>query len=381
MPEFYKSESQKGNPIQAAVCLLLMIGGGWYFVKNYRVGGLDGITISQKEQSELKLDYDFAAYEPGDPFVSRTSLDQLTLTPGDIVTRQYADLVSTDAGPPPDLKVDGNASTPPAPPTQSLRRYKNIKIASWALDGFGPSKLASDVARRNLVRVIRKFDIIALQQITSIERDLVSRLVDSVNEGGRRYDYVIGRPTGPPDRPEQLVFLFDVTRVHVDRSQTYTLADPENKISFDPLVAWFQAAEPISARAWTFSLVNVRVDLSKAAEEVQLLPGMIKAVRADGRREDDVLVAGLFQADDAYLLPSVASKTSVAAVRSTPTDIFNQHQTSNLLYDSDPTTEAIGRSGAFDFLRVYNLDMAEAEACSSHLPVFAEFSAIEGGQQ
>ena len=41
-----------------------------------------------------------------------------------------------------------------------------------------------------------------------------------------RYDYVLGKSTGPEDRPEQLAFIFDTTRVRVDRQQTYTIQDP-----------------------------------------------------------------------------------------------------------------------------------------------------------
>ena len=176
--------------------------------------------------------------------------------------------------------------------------------------------------------------MVAIQQIASIERDLVPRLVDAINQGDGRYEYVIGEPTGPADRPEQLAFIFDTATLHVDRRQTYTVEDPENHVTFDPLVAWFRAAQPPASQAWTFSLVNIRVDLARAPTEVALLPGMLTAIRNDGRGEDDIVVAGLFQADDAYLLPTVDGEKVRAAVRSRPTDIFGKYQTSNVLVES-----------------------------------------------
>jgi hypothetical protein len=228
--------------------------------------------------------------------------------------------------------------------------------------------------------VIRQFDVVALQQIASVERDLVPRLVDAINQGEGRYDFVIGEPTGPTDRPEQLAFVFDATRVVVDRRQTYTVEDPDHQVTFDPLVAWFRAAQPDASQAWTFSLVNMRVDLARAPGEVALLPGMMAAIRNDGRGEDDIVLVGLFQADDAYLLPTIDGEKVRAAVRSRPTDIFGKYQTSNLLVDTATTSESVGRGGVFDYLRLYNLNLTEAETVTSHLPVFAEFTATEGGR-
>ena len=44
------------------------------------------------------------------------------------------------------------------------------------------------------------------------------------------------------------------------------------------------------------------------------------------------------------------------------------------------TVEFTGRGGVFDFLREYNLTLAQALEVSDRLPVWAEFSIYEGGQ-
>ena len=125
-------------------------------------------------------------------------------------------------------------------------------------------------------------------------------------------------------------------------------------------------------------MVNVRVDLANAPKEIELLSSMIRSIREDGRGEDDIVLAGLFQADDAYLVPSVSDREMVAAVHNRPTDIFGRYQTSNILIDESTTTEFVGRGGVDDFPHSLNLNLAEAEAVTSHLPVFAEFVATEG---
>lgn len=369
--------------------MLLMVGGGWYFFKNYNVDGLDGVRISPRMSDQID--------EIGQPFTFASSIDSGdSFAMKDVALRRDEDArgfsIGSDVAMPGDYEPDPIISSPSdfhsgAKASTFGRRTRyapaHLRVGSWALDGFGPTKLASDLARSNLVRVVRQFDVLALQQISSVQMDLVPRMVDAINEsslggGAPLYDYVLGPPTGPKDRGEQLVILFNPARVRVDRTQTYTVADPDNQLTYDPLVAWFRAAEPPTADAWTFTVVNARVDLARAPSEVALINQLFKSVRDDGRGEDDVIVAGLFQADDAYLLPVIAGPQIQAAVSSTPTDIFGRHQTSNVLFDRGKTSEAIGRGGVYDFLRVYNLSIAQAQAVSSYLPVFAEFSPLEG---
>ena len=359
------SESDRGSPIQVIVIVLLLVGGGWYFFRHYEIDGLDEVSVYPK--GENAEDESYLSYREAPAILgSRPAIGTPNVSDPDENPFTYTSASASRVKP----------EIVPAP----ARAFRNIRVASWALDGFGPTKLSNPLARKNVAHVIRGFDVVALQQIASIERDLVPRLVDAINQGDNRYDYVLGESTGPSDRPEQLAFIFDTTRVVVDRQQTYTIEDPNEKITFDPLVAWFRAAQPPAAQAWTFSLVNVRVDLASAPNEVALLPEMVSAIRNDGRNEDDVVLVGLFQADDAYLVPTVKGERVVASVQSRPTDIFGRYQTSNVLIDTASNSEYLGRGGVFDYLRQHNLNLAEAETVTSHLPVYAEFTASEGGK-
>lgn len=413
----------RGYPIQTGFILLLLIGGGWYFFRHYQVGGLDGLTIRGKETQTI---HDYVSYTPNRSvpttsattdeadFTLSSSSKPITRYPeSDDAEQRVAPLSRVVEAPaPPTSRPTVRRSVPIGPiidrtygrrvkfdepseqqvietPDFVSRRYRNLRIASWAMGGFGPSKLANDMVRRTTVNVIRQFDIIAVQQITSQERDLLPRLVDALNEGqsgiqgAAQYDYILGNPSfrgvGSVTSPEQLAFIFDTQRVHADRAQTYIVSDPANRITHDPVVAWFRTAEPDPSEAWTFTLVNIRVELARAKDEVALLPNIMASVRKDGRGEDDVVLAGLFQADDAYLVPVVTGSNVMAAVQNLPTDVVGRDQTSNILVDETLTSEFLGRGGPLNFLRPYNLTVSEAEAVSPYLPVYAEFSVFEGG--
>ena len=75
--------------------------------------------------------------------------------------------------------------------------------------------------------------------------------MDAINHGETRYEYVISEPTGPKDRMSSL-HLFSIHPPAVGRRQTYTIEDPTDRLTYDPLVAWFRAAEPPANLAWTF---------------------------------------------------------------------------------------------------------------------------------
>lgn len=347
-------EQPSRNPIPSMIIVLLLVGGGWYFFHHYQISGLDKVSVAEKLQGESLTEY--VSFH-GD------GADSTAMTNGDSDGNPFA------------FARNRVANTAAKEPVGDLRP---LRIATWSLQGFLTEQLANDATQENLVRVVRQFDLIALQQVTTKQRDLLPRMLRAINAGDPRYDYVIGKPTGPPDQSTTLAFIFDKARLQVDRSQTYSVADPENLMTFDPLVAWFRALGPSPDAAWTFSMVNIQIDLAKAREEVSLISSIMASVRFDGRGEDDVVLAGLFQADDAYLLPTVGGNELQLAVRDASTDVLGEHQISNLLVDHEATSEFVGRGGVFDFLRVFNLGLDEATAVSSQLPVYAEFSVREG---
>lgn len=383
------------NPLSSTLVILAVIGSGWYFLQNFQVSGLDGVSIRKKGQVDETefIGTEFISYgdqpafvstdDTASLFVSNAAAPTLASIPSDNPFQSARQNTKSPVVVTPVLEAS-SVRGPAYPAKKRRERFPNLRIGSWALDGFGNSKLADDDVRRTLVRVIRQFDIVALQQISAIERDVIPLLVDACNSassrvGELRYDFVLGEPIGPSDAREQLAFIYDTDRIRIDRNQTYTVGDPSHQMTYDPLVVWCQASEPDRAFAWTFSLVNVRVDLGRAPTEVGILPSLFRSIRRDGRGEDDVVMAGLFQADDAYLLPSVMGTDVRAAVKNISTEIMGKHQTSNILCDIVPTNEFVGRGGALDFLRIYNLSLEEASAVSNQLPIFAEFSANEGG--
>lgn len=258
------------------------------------------------------------------------------------------------------------------------RPKDTLRIASFNMYGYGgrsPSGAAVELTNR----ILGQFDLIAIQGVQSRHDDVLPNLVARLNAHGRKYDFMIGPRVGRNENREQFAFVFDTDRVETDRFQLYTVEDPEDMLHHEPLVGWFRAVGAASQDAFTFSLVNLRVDPDFVHSELETLPNLLQAVATDGRGEDDILLAGDFNAS----VPQLASLSAAGMkllLDGIATTTRGTHQADCIAFPAATTTEYTGRSGAYDFLRQFNLSLEQAVEISEHLPIWAEFSIIEGGR-
>lgn len=289
-----------------------------------------------------------------------------------------------------DLKRVADAVTPKTGSTTKFANWtsngpaitrtgETIRVASFNIQVFGETKLQKPQVMDVLARIVRKFDIVAIQEIRSKSQDVLPEFVNLINAQGGQYDFVIGPRLGNSVTKEQYAYIFDRASVEIDRSQLYTVEDPDNLVQREPLVAWFRVRGPSPQEAFTFTLVNMRTEPDAAQQEMNVMADIFRAVRNDGRGEDDVILLGDFNSDDRHLgsLGKMAGITWV--ISHMPTNTSGNAQYDNIIFDQNATREFVGRGGVFDFLREYNLTLEEALEVSDHLPVWAEFSIYEGG--
>jgi endonuclease/exonuclease/phosphatase family metal-dependent hydrolase len=264
-----------------------------------------------------------------------------------------------------------------APPIQ--RTGDTIRIASFNIQSFGTAKLDKPAVVTILARIVRKFDVIAIQEIRSRDQDVLPRFIDHVNAAGRHYDYVIGPRIGRTTSKEQYAFVFDRASVEVDRGQLYTVDDPDDILHREPFVGWFRVRGPPPDQAFTFSLVNIHIDPDETQAELSALDDVFRVVRDDGRNEDDVILLGDLNVDDANLGDLGAVPGLNWVISGIPTNTRGSHHFDNVVFHQEATDEYVGRGGTFDFMREFNLTIDEALEVSDHLPIWAEFSVYEGG--
>jgi deoxyribonuclease-1-like protein len=309
------------------LAVVLLGAGGWWFFKHYEITGLEHVGVRARAPEEQH-------YEGADPSL-----------------------------PPPSQRPGGT-----------------LRIASFNIQVFGASKLAKPAVMNVLADVVRQFDVVAIQEVRAKTDDILPRFIDLINSTGRHYDYLIGPRLGRSNSKEQYAYIFDTTILEVDRSALYTVADPDDRLHREPLVAWFRVRGPPPDQAFTFTLVDIHTDPDEVTREVDALADVVRAVRDDGRHEDDIILLGDLNADDTHLGRLGSLPQIMPAISGVPTNTRGTKQYDNLLFSKVATNEYSGRSGVFDLIRQYNLTTEEALQVSDHMPVWGEFSVYEGGR-
>ena len=275
------------------------------------------------------------------------------------------------------LAIAGNH---PPIQSQNFTPPETLRIASFHITSFNANKSSNPKIIDVLARVIRNFDVVAIQGIQSTDQTFVSNFLALVNRNDGKYEYELGPRVGRNTNKKQFAFFFNKQTVEIDRQATYTVADPHDRILYEPLVALFRARTLNAETAFTFKLVNVHLDPLNTAEELGTLQDVYSVVLGDVDQEDDVLLLGNFSTDtnrlfewgDAFGIQPAHQYASAGSVATASTD--------NLCLHKLTTQEFNGKSGVVDIVRFFNLTTGEAAIVSDHFPVWAEFSVREGGR-
>ena len=311
------------------VLLIAAVAGGWYFYTHYEITGLEQIDVKPR-----------------------------------------------GAGP----QAGGPRAQPNPSQSKATPQRNSIRVATFNFDPLDHRKLGKRHVTHYLVELIQRFDLVAVQNIQSPNLGVLVELVEQVNAGGRKYDFAAAEDAGFGPIDQYSAFLFDRATVQIDRSTVYQVEDPTGLLRRRPLVASFQVQGPDPAEAFTFTLINVHNDANRAVSELDVLDDAFRAVRDDGRGEDDVILLGDLGADDQNLGQLGQIPHIICGVSGTPSTLRTSRLVDNLLFDRRATAEFTGRSGVMDLMREFNLTTQEALEISDHFPVWAEFSAYEGGQ-
>ena len=282
--------------------------------------------------------------------------------------------------------LDDMAGKAPVPASIAARALppkavdgETIKIASFNIQVFGTSKMKKTEVISVLAKVIRRFDVVAVQEVRSKDQGVVPKFLEMINAGGAYYDYVIGPRLGRTSSKEQYVFIFDASRIEVDRGSAYTVPDPRDDLHREPLVTRFRVRGPPTEQAFTFSLVNIHTDPDETGVELDALDDVFVSVQRNGSGEDDVILLGDLNVDEYHLGELGRLPNIVYVIAGVKTNTRGTQSYDNILFDRRATLEFTGSWGVMDLAAEYGLTVDETLKVSDHLPVWAEFAVREGG--
>ena len=252
-----------------------------------------------------------------------------------------------------------------------------ITIASWNLYNLGAT---TNVEKR--AEVIRRFDIVALQEVEKIEGldNLLAR-VEAIS--GNDWEYIPSPRVGQGNAAEYYAFMYRTDRVaYVEESSGVYPEPMPDDFSREPFFATFRAGE------FDFTLITVHITWGKLASlrtaECKRLALVWNYVQDLDSTEDDLILLGDFNRDrhtHSAFEPlgemGVIALLTEAGTRTT----FGKTTGGGYWYDNiwiDPRytqTESTGLVGASTpSSNSYGAACAQLlKGVSDHCPVWAEF--------
>ncbi|MFZ4522668.1 MAG: endonuclease/exonuclease/phosphatase family protein [Bacteroidales bacterium] len=263
--------------------------------------------------------------------------------------------------------------------TALSQQADTFRIGTFNIQNFGKTKL-NDSARVNfLAGIIRKYDIVAVQEISDVSGEVPVTFCKIINQKGNRHFAVAVSPlTGEQEDDktsrEQYAFFYDTT--------LFSLVSAPSLYN-DSLHDYF-AREPFTARfrtrsgGFTFVLITIHTTPKLATEEIGSLDDAVKWATEKYAKETEIVVLGDFNASCSYASPGDLDKLAIRGKNYfwvVPDDAkTNLSAKSDCAYDRFVLTlpAKAHYTGRWGVDRCF-----DSKTISDHWPVWAEFSTIK----
>jgi PKD repeat protein len=277
-----------------------------------------------------------------------------------------------------DLLTDAKTKITPINITEANLSCDNetLRLGAFNIQVFGKSKAGKPEVMDVLAKIIRTYDVVAIQEIRDKDQTALPQLVDLVNSKGAHYDYVVGPRRGRSASKEQYSFVYNNHTVKLNGTpETYPEPNGTDPFHREPYIASFVAVNG----SFDVTLIVIHTDPDEATEEINALDAVVKYTQNKYPDEQDFIVMGDLNADCSYF-----DEDSNCAICGGEyywcinNSVDTTTSTTNCTYDriiitTPAVTDYTGDSGVFRYDLVYNLTKDETKAVSDHYPIYAEF--------
>ncbi|XP_019843176.2 deoxyribonuclease-1 isoform X1 [Bos indicus] len=256
----------------------------------------------------------------------------------------------------------------------------SLKIAAFNIRTFGETKMSNATLASYIVRIVRRYDIVLIQEVRDSHLVAVGKLLDYLNQDDpNTYHYVVSEPLGRNSYKERYLFLFRPNKVSV--LDTYQYDDGcescgNDSFSREPAVVKFSSP---STKVKEFAIVALHSAPSDAVAEINSLYDVYLDVQKKWHL-NDVMLMGDFNADCSYVTSSqwssIRLRTSSTFQWLIPDSADTTATSTNCAYDRIVVAGSLlqssvvpGSAAPFDFQAAYRLSNEMALAISDHYPV------------
>jgi endonuclease/exonuclease/phosphatase family metal-dependent hydrolase len=262
------------------------------------------------------------------------------------------------------------------------QQSEKFRICTFNIQNFGKTKLNDTLRVNQLAEILRKYDIIAIQEISDVSGVVPGAFRDIVNRKGKKhYEVTCSERTGeqPDDRTsrEQYAFYYD----------TVMFALIDNPMLYNDSLHDFFAREPYTARFkskqgnFTFVLATIHTAPEKAVSEIGSLADVVNWAKVKYKDETEIIVLGDFNASCSYANPRELDQLVIRGKEYfwvvPDTAKTNLSPNNNCAYDRFVLTLPAKRyyTGSWGVDKSFS-----SKTISDHWPVWAEFSFVRNSE-
>ncbi|XP_048407857.1 deoxyribonuclease-1 [Stegostoma tigrinum] len=263
----------------------------------------------------------------------------------------------------------------------ALNTVNSVKISAFNIKTFGDSKMLNATIANIIVNLVRRYDIILIQEVRDADLSAVRTLMNKLNSSSKQtYSYTVSDPLGHSTYKERYLFVYRNSVVSVVNSYLYNDGSETTGhviFSREPFLVKFSSRY---SDIPDFIIMPQHTSPSSAVKEIDALYDVFLDARIR-LGTDNMLIMGDLNADCSYVKP-----TDWAHIR-----LRKNSQFQWLIPDSADTTCAIttncaydriiavgsemknavidGSAGVYNFTKVFSLSIKMTLSVSDHYPV------------
>lgn len=261
-----------------------------------------------------------------------------------------------------------------------LQLAVTLNIAAFNIRSFGDTKMSNATISSYIVKILRRYDIVLIQEVRDTHLVAVGKLLDELNRDvPDTYRYVVSDPLGRNSYKEQYLFLYRPDQVSVLDSYYYDDGcEPcgNDTFSREPTIVKFRS--PFTT-VREFAIVPLHAAPADAVTEIDALYDVYLDVRKKWDLED-IMFMGDFNAGCSYVSSSQWSSIRLRTSRlfqwlipdSADTTVTSTHCAYDRIVVAGTQLQSAvvpDSVAPFDFQAAYKLTQKLAEAISDHYPV------------
>jgi endonuclease/exonuclease/phosphatase family metal-dependent hydrolase len=252
-------------------------------------------------------------------------------------------------------------------------QHNTITVASWNMKNFGQTKLNDEARLSVIVDVLKKYDVVACQEIKDKTKGLPSVLISRINSDGSNYGFIESERVGRRVQESYLI-IYDKDKVSYVPNSMGFITDFTDDYEREPFYAMFRAGN------FDFYLMTIHTKPRAVDEEIPALARDYVAFQCSTENENDIILLGDLNAratESPYKsYTTLDSMDSIPGIKFTilgETNTKGGKSYDNIIFQENHTREYADSAGVDAFWEDFDLSVSDGFKISDHRPVYVLF--------